>query len=152
GKSAILLSLLTSQNEILGVCDVFDQQQLNADRSGEGNRAIFDANMKTYGNDVKLRVFAKRSAQLTTEDTTTTCRLFHIDGGHRPQDVYADMQVAERALLPKGVVFIDDVFNPNWPGVSEGVYQFFSDQSDVFAPICIGGNKVAFARAENANC
>jgi hypothetical protein len=146
GKTAIFLAHLASPREILGVCDVFDRQELNIDHSGRGSRALFEKNMSMHACAASLRVFAKLSSQLTTEDTTTTCRFFHIDGGHRAQDVYTDLETADRALLPDGLVAVDDVFNPNWPGVSEGVYRFLSERPKLFAPIVIGGNKVLFAR------
>jgi len=146
GKTAIFLAHLASPDERLGVCDVFDQQELNVDHSGAGSRDLFEKNMRMHAHAVSLQVFAKPSSLLTTEDTTTTCRFFHIDGGHRPQDAYTDLETADRALLPQGVVAIDDVFNPNWPGVSEGVYRFLWERPNVFAPILIGGNKVLFAR------
>ena len=146
GKTAIFLAHLASPHETLGVCDVFDRQELNVDHSGAGSRAQFEKNMSMYAGAANLRVFSKPSSQLTTEDTTTTCRFFHIDGGHRPQDVYTDLETADRALLSEGVVSVDDVFNPNWPGVSEGVYRFLSERPKVFTPIAIGGNKVLFSR------
>jgi hypothetical protein len=150
GKTAIFLANFASPVEVLGVCDVFDRQELNVDDSGRGNRALFEKNMSMHASTTRLRVFAKPSSQLTTEDTTSTCRFFHIDGGHRAQDVCADLETADRALLPDGVVAVDDVFNPNWPGVSEGVHRFFSQRPKLFAPIVIGGNKVLFARAGTA--
>src|SRR5258708_35141788 len=113
GKTAIFLAHLASPDEILGVCDVFDRQELNVDLSGAGSRALFEKNMSVHACAANLRVFAKPSSQLTTEDTTTTCRFFHIDGGHRPQDVYTDLETADRALLADGVVAVDDRFNPN---------------------------------------
>jgi hypothetical protein len=144
GKTAIFLARMLRAGEVLGVCDVFEQQQLNVDRSGEGSRELFERNMRAFGGEA--RVFAKSSHELTAEDTTTNCRLFHIDGGHRPDDVIADLQTAARALHAQGVVVVDDLFNPSWPGVSEGFYRFHAGYPDVFTPILIGGNKVFFAR------
>jgi len=146
GKTAIFLAHLASPHESLGVCDVFDRQELNVDHSGGGSLARFEKNMRTHACAVNLRVFAKPSSELTAEDTTTTCRFFHIDGGHRQEDVYTDLETADRALLGAGMVAVDDVFNPNWPEVSEGVYRFVLERPQVFAPIAIGGNKVLFAR------
>ena len=141
GKTAMFLARCRRDGEVLGVCDVFEQQELNRDHSGEGSREIFTRNMGTQ----PVRVFAKESARLTTEDTTTECRFVHIDGGHRGEDVVNDLNVADRALLPDGVVAVDDAFNPNWPGVSEGFYQFVN-ANDTFTPLLIGGNKVLLTR------
>jgi SAM-dependent methyltransferase len=148
GKTSIALARMAAPGESVGVCDVFERQELNADNSGEGSRELFETNMRLHGRlpADELHIFAKRSDGLTPEETTTGCRFFHIDGGHRAEDVVADLTTASRALRPDGVVVLDDVFNPNWPGVGEGYYQFHSEQREVFVPIVIGGNKVFFAR------
>lgn len=146
GKTALFLSRMSGPDELLGVCDVFEQQELNRDRSGEGSRELFSRYLHEYGGREDVRVFAKLSSSLTTEETTTRCRFFHIDGGHRPEDVINDLEVADRALLPDGVVAVDDVFNPSWPGVSEGFYSFVG--KGAFVPIVIGGNKVLLTRPE----
>lgn len=145
GKTALFLARTARDHELLGVCDVFEQQELNRDRSGEGSRELFLRNMGEF----PVRVFAKASHELTTDDTTTHCRFFHIDGGHRPEDVWNDLNVADRALLDDGVVAVDDVFNPSWPGVSEGFYRFMTERR-AFVPILIGGNKVLLTRHDAA--
>jgi hypothetical protein len=152
GKTAIFLGRAAGHGEMLGVCDVFGQQQLNPDRSGEGSLELFISNMRRLGkiSDDRLRVFARRSDGLTTADTTTNCRFFHIDGGHRPADVRADLITALAALRPDGVVAVDDLFNPNWPGVSEGFYQFMAEHPGQIVPILIGGNKVLLTRPSAA--
>jgi SAM-dependent methyltransferase len=148
GKSAILLARMCRGGEVLGVCDVFGAQELNVDHSGEGSRELFLRNVAAHARlgPSQLRVFAKRSSELTAEETSTNCRFFHIDGGHRPADVVNDLGVAVRALGPDGIAIVDDVFNPSWPGVSEGVYAFAAQQPDALVPIVIGGNKAFFMR------
>jgi len=150
GKTALFLARMAAAGESVGVCDVFDEQSLNVDRSGEGNRAVFDRHWRTLGGPVPLRAFSKLSSALTIADTSSRCRFVHIDGGHRPEDVMNDLAVADRALLPHGVVAVDDVFNPSWPGVSEGFYRYMAEEPDAFAPIAIGGNKVLLARRSSA--
>ena len=142
GKTALFLARARRNEELLGICDVFERQELNRDRSGEGSREIFLRNLSGY----PVRVFAKASSELTPAETTTTCRFVHIDGGHRAEDVMNDLDVAARALLPDGVVAVDDLFNPNWPGVGEGFYRFNATRPGVFVPILIGGNKVLLTR------
>jgi hypothetical protein len=152
GKTAILFAWMVEPDEILGVCDIFDQQHLNADGSGRGDRAVLTANMRRYGpSGVSIRVFEKLSFDLTSCDTTNNCRFFHIDGGHRPEDVVCDLGKAALALSPQGIVAVDDPFNPNWPGVSEGLYRFFSKTPDTFTPVMIGGNKAYFSRPAMAS-
>lgn len=144
GKTALFLSRMSRPDELLGVCDVFEQQELNRDRSGEGSRELFLRHMREHGGREDVRVFAKLSSALTSVETTTRCRFFHIDGGHRPEDVINDLEMAEEALCAEGVVAVDDVFNPSWPGVSEGFYAHV--RKGVWTPILIGGNKVFLTR------
>jgi len=148
GKTAIFLARTARIEETVGVCDVFDSPEENVDRSGEGSRDLFVANMRRFGDlpPERLSIFSKRSASLTADETTTRCRFFHIDGGHQAADVFADLVTADRAVLPDGVLSVDDVFNANWPGVSEGFYNFLATRPDAFVPVFIGGNKVYLTR------
>jgi SAM-dependent methyltransferase len=148
GKTALFLTRMASAGELVGVCDVFDQQELNRDRSGEGNLARFTQYLRELDPRAAktMRVFVMASERLTTSETTESCRFFHIDGGHRPENVLADLRTASRALLPDGVVALDDVFNPSWPGVSEGFYRFMQESPGELVPILIGGNKVLLTR------
>lgn len=153
GKTAIFLARMARPGEILGVCDVFEQQDLNRDQSGEGSRELFLRHLRAASAlaEERVVVHAKDSATLTPDDTTRDVRFFHVDGGHRPQDVMADLETASRALRPDGVVAVDDVFNPSWPGVGEGTLRFLERRPGVFVPIAIGGNKAYFTRPDAAS-
>lgn len=152
GKTAIFLARMAAPDEIVGVCDVFENGEMNAGRPGEGRRDVFLANIRAHTElpAEQLAVFVKRSALLTADETTTRCRFFHIDGGHRSEDLFADLVTADRAVLADGVVSVDHVFNANWPGVGEGFYNFIATRPGSFAPIFIGGNTVFFSRPDAA--
>lgn len=148
GKTALLLARFLRPGERLGVCDVFGNQDLNLDRSGEGSLRLFLRNVGTYTSldPSAVAVHPKRSDALTEVETTTGCRIFHIDGGHLPKDVKNDLQVAIRALHRDGVVIVDDVFNSSWPGVAEGFFEFLRSDHTELVPLLIGGNKVFLCR------
>lgn len=149
GKTALLLARMLRTGERLGVCDVFGRQELNVDRSGEGSLDLFRRNLRAHTRPADVVIHAKRSELLSDGDTTTSCRLFHIDGGHLPEVVQADMRTAVRALHEEGVVIVDDIFNPSWPGVAEGFFAFMTGEP-VLVPLLIGGNKVFLCRAAAA--
>jgi hypothetical protein len=153
GKTALFLARMVADAEILGVCDLFEQQDLNFDRSGEGSRLLFERHMREAAllEPARVRVFSFPSRHLTVDQTTDRCRFFHIDGGHRPEDVFNDLEVADRALTTEGVIAVDDVFNPSWPGVSEGFYRYIRERPETFVPIVIGGNKVLLSRPSAAS-
>lgn len=69
GKLAILLYLMLHREE-KGFCiDVFDQQELNIDRSGKGNENIFMNNLGKFGIDKNLvHVIKNSSANINSKD------------------------------------------------------------------------------------
>ena len=150
GKSTVLLARSLRGEERLGVCDIFEDQGLNRDASGKGDRDIFTSHMRVLGKiaESDIRIFSKSSEALSVADTTDSCRFFHIDGGHWPEIVLTDLVTADKALLPGGVVAVDDVFNPSWPGVGEGFYRFMRDHPGRLVPLIIGANKVFLARPD----
>ncbi len=149
GKSTVLLARMARAGEVVGACDIFEAQDLNRDASGKGDKDIFLGNVRAFGQVAELNVFAKSSQALTVEDTGQ-CRFFHIDGGHWPAIVMSDLATADRALGPGGVIAVDDVFNPSWPGVGEGFYRYMAENPGRLVPILIGANKVFLARPDFA--
>lgn len=136
GKSAIMLGLMADfNNEIIGFCDNFKSQN---------DEKIFLKNISEYSATFNL--YEKLSQNLTLEETRTDCRIFHIDGGHSAEETYKDLTLAEKSISQKGIIIIDDCFNPYWPGVSEGVYKFLFKKPEYLAPLIIGHNKYVFCR------
>lgn len=158
GRSAALLASLLRLNERLGVCDLFGIEAHAGERpvlindvaapsingAARGFLPTFLDNLRRYappGADRRVRVFRGASASLSPDDTGTGCRIFHIDGGHEATDVFADLAVADRALIDDGIVVLDDFHNFAWPGVAEGFFQFMRERPGRFAPLAIGFNK-----------
>lgn len=151
GRLFIALHLLKRQNESSVAIDVFGDQDLNIDNSGFGDFARFSANVDRWASSDGLSVHQGDSTKLTADELLALAgapvRLFSVDGGHTESIVLSDMQLAEATLADGGVVIADDVFNPQWPGVSVGTLRYL-DQGGELVPFMIGFNKVLFARAE----
>ncbi len=144
GRSAVLLGMMVDPaQERLGVCDLFEQESDNISGSGLGDRAIFEKNMQRFFGDLSfMRIHASSSLLLTDSDIGTRSRFFHIDGGHSAEETLADLRLASETILPDGVVILDDVFSPMWPGVVEGLFRFMDSLPGRLAPIAIGFNKL----------
>jgi len=142
GKSAILLGSMARGEEIVGVCDIFE----------EDSQDHFIEYMRTHTSlpPDRLTIFAKRSTTLVADDTTISNRFFHVDASHSAKDVFADLVTADRGVGPDGILAVDDVFSSIWPGVSEGFYNFHTTRPDAFVPIFIGANKVYLTRPDAA--
>jgi hypothetical protein len=148
GKLTLLLAtFLRKKRELLFVNDIFDNQELNISRSGiDANLNDFMKNIKLLFEDTDfLRLFIKKSSDLTTEETTTNIRMFSVDGGHSEKETYDDMLIASKAITDKGIIIVDDFYNSNWPEVQKGVEKYFSVYSDL-APLVYFFNKFIFIK------
>jgi hypothetical protein len=148
GKLFILLYLLCVENEPAVAIDLFSHQHLNVDRSGAGNLERFKRNLlrhKAYAS--RLVIHEGDSTQLTAEKLLEfgrgPFRLFSIDGGHTAEITAHDLSTAEGALAEGGIVILDDCFNEEWPGVSDGVHRYFSQPRSII-PFAIGAGKTFF--------
>lgn len=150
GKLFILLCLLMHDDEAAFCVDVFDRQDLNVDNSGVGNEAIFRRNLEQFA-DPDVAVFKKSSLDLGAaeiRDAVGPVRLFSVDGGHTAEITANDIEVAAATLTEGGVIVVDDYFNPEWPGVSEGFHQVMPGTGLV--PFAIGRAKVLVCQAAYA--
>ncbi len=149
GKSAVLLgSLLDPSREKLSVCDLFGMQEGNVSRSGNGDLDAFNQNMqpvKTSG--VSINVFQKNSAELTATEIGRTYRIFHVDGGHNPDEALVDLTLAAECTIDSGIIILDDPFRAEWPGVTEALIRFL-DQHPDFQAIMTGFNKLLLSRTQ----
>ena len=154
GKSFIPLYLMAGPNDFLLAIDCFENQQFNYDKSGPGARyANFLNTLKKFIPDTSmLRVISGDSSTKTAQDYLNACngkkfRMFSIDGCHRAKETGIDLKNAAESLVPGGIIIIDDYFNKEWPGVSEGVSQFLVNNPTI-KPFFIGHNKMLLTNAE----
>jgi len=152
GKSFLLMALANVGGQAYAI-DIFDQQALNLDKSGSGNRAVFEANLKRFGIDPDgIHIDGRSSDKVMPDDITTAAgpvRMFHIDGGHHRSAVLNDLALAEATLADHGIIVVDDVFRPEWPEVSAGLFEYLAGH-DRLAVFAIGFNKTFLCRKEHA--
>jgi hypothetical protein len=154
GKLFIALQLLNRPGAPAVAIDVFDEQALNVDGSGRGDRERFEANVRRWSDWSSVVVKQGDSTNLTGQDvrdlTGGAVRLFSVDGGHTEEIVLADMRTAEQAMAPGGIVVADDVFNAEWPSVSVGTLRYLNFGGSL-VPFAIGFNKVYFTDPDHAS-
>ena len=128
GRYFLAMSALSRPSEKLVAIDLFEDQHLNIDRSGKGDRDHFLANVAEHGpsdaqdrlNVVKADSTAMRADELR-DAAGGPYRFFSVDGGHTVRHVINDLALAESTLVEGGVISIDDFFNADWPGIAEGL-------------------------------
>lgn len=153
GQLFILLALETAPGELAVGFDLFENQDENIDKSGEGDRNVLERNlaMSLVDRD-RVRLVTANSMDLTPSDVWNYChsevRMFSVDGGHTAELTANDLSLAAQVLAPGGIVILDDYFNEMWPGVAEGTMRFLADNPGVLIPFGVGSNKVCFTNSQ----
>ena len=66
-----------------------------------------------------------------------------VDAGHLAPDVTHDLSLAETLIGERTIIAADDAFNPQTPGVMEGLCRYFIDNpATALAPFAWAGNKL----------
>ncbi len=132
--------------------DLFGDQELNVDKSGNGNLDKFTDNVALWSTTDGVVLHQGDSTKLEptvlTEKAGGPIRFFSVDGGHTAEIVYSDMRLAEETLAEGGIVIADDIFNQQWPGVAVGTLRYLDDGAKLAPPFAIGFNKVYFTQPE----
>ena len=130
----------------LSVCDLFGRQSDNISRSGNGDLDEFNLNMESLRNaGLAINIFQKNSADLTAAEIGKDYRVFHVDGGHNPDEALIDLRLAADCIVESGVIVLDDPFRMEWPGVTEALIRFLDERTD-FQAIMTGFNKLVLVR------
>jgi len=147
GKSFMLLTFGARPEETLYAIDLFEQQHLNVDRSGCGNRETFLANVARFSPEAKVKAIAMSSTLLRGAEKPFEgpLRFLSIDGGHTKALTYNDLEVANEVLADDGMCCLDDVLNPHWTGVISGLFVFMG-VSNTLVPFALFPNKIFMCR------
>jgi Methyltransferase domain len=154
GKLFVLLCLLAREGESAVAVDLFNDQHKNIDNSGEGNREKLQSNLRRYANVTRVIFHQGDSLEINGNFLKGLAdgvfRLISVDGGHTAEITSHDLATAEDALCEGGIIILDDCFNEMWPGVSDGVRDFFQISRSI-VPCAIGGNKVIFCHPSHVD-
>lgn len=155
GRFFFAIENVTPDDALCHGVDVFDDQDLNVDRSGEGSEAKFRENVARYAtrpDRVRTVVMDSTSASASAffRDIEGRVALFSVDGGHTRSHAMTDLASAETALAPGGVVWLDDYFNPNWPGVTEGLVDYLRGAHRL-RPVLVINGKLLLAGISHAD-
>ena len=153
GKLFILLHMLKDEDRPSFVVDLFEDQHLNSDISGKGDYGHFIRNVQKWTDAPDhLEIFQGSSLELDPKRIVEGCgraRLFSVDGGHTEECTRNDLEIAEAASEPHGVVVLDDVFNEYFPEVSMGLQSYVAKGR--LKPFAITPNKLLLADSAYAD-
>ncbi|MGN6473715.1 MAG: class I SAM-dependent methyltransferase [Mycobacteriales bacterium] len=155
GRLFILLCLAKRDSETALAIDLFEDQEFNIDNSGKGDRAKLEANLRRwYPDGTGVEIVKGNSLELGPDDLQRMAngplRLMSVDGGHTVEITMNDLEISTKALVPGGIVVLDDCFSDFFPSVAEGAQNFLRDNREYQVFAC-GGNKTLITDREHAS-
>jgi hypothetical protein len=143
GRSAILLGYLARPpTERLTVCDVFEHKEsIDAESMPIVNHWYADVTEQAFlqeyerFHEVPPDVIVGLSGDIDAGEQAGTCRMVHVDGGHRHDIVRQDIATARTLLGPGGLVAFGRMGAPDAPGVALAVWELVL--SGDFVPLCV---------------
>ncbi len=153
GQFFMALNALTELEDRSFAVDVFEDQELNIDKSGGGSSEIFKSHLARYDrhqghNTVVVRADSTdpaAQADLRERIGLGKVRFFSIDGGHSARHTVNDLELACQLTKNAGVVFVDDFLSSHWLGVMEGTMAYLS-RAPTLIPFAVGLNKMLLCR------
>ena len=143
GRSAIVLGSLARQpGERLTVCDVFEHKEsLDPESRVVIDHLYPDVTEKAFLEQYERfhqhppDVIVGLSGEIDAGNRAGTCRIVHIDGGHRYDVVRQDAATGRTLLGPGGLAAFGNIATPGNPGVAVAVWELVL--SGEFVPLCI---------------
>lgn len=146
GKSAIFTGRHLQDGERFTVCDLFEGDAPDEANHAEATksyssltRRAFEENYLSFHTALP-RVLQGPSSLVPGEVAARSCRFVHIDGSHLYEHVRDDITAARDALLPGGVVVLDDFRSEHTPGVSVAVWEAVLNNG--LRPVCLSTQKL----------
>ncbi|PWS34927.1 hypothetical protein DFH01_21515 [Falsiroseomonas bella] len=126
--------------------DVFEDQALNIDKSGHGQRAVLEANLAAHALEPgRVAILQGDSTAPATRRAVLargeSYRFISVDGGHTAGHAASDLRLAEEVATPGAAVVLDDFFNTGFPGVTEGLAQYLTS-GGTLRPVGVIGGKM----------
>jgi hypothetical protein len=129
GRYFIVLANGLVPGESAIAVDIFSDQHLNTSRSGKGNWTEFVSNVARFAPLAHVDIVQANSTALGDDFVAARCgmRFISIDGGHDRATSCSDLALAERLATSGAIVALDDIYRPDWSGVTAGLAKYLSD-------------------------
>lgn len=143
GKSSIGLSLLKRNDENLYLYDFFVNPEISLESAS--------STIEKYGNKNNVEWRVQDLFKLNSDDIkfSQKLRFIHIDSCHQHAAVLKDLNNFSLHLKDDGVICLDDINDPNYPGVNTAVSEFIlSEQGKDWRIFAIGANKAYLCKKQ----
>ncbi len=147
GRLFLLLAFARNDGERAVGIDLFLDDGINASSNWHSGRdRALAVNARRFGLSFRDDEIVKASsldidANDIMKHTGGPIRLFSVDGGHDYRCVENDLILARQTISDKGVIAVDDFFNPEWPEVTLATYDFLRATNEII-PFLISPGKL----------
>ena len=150
GRLFLILANAAAVGETAVAVDVFGDQDKNVDRSGLGDRAVFETNAARYAPGARIDIVQESSLDLQTPKfLQRRFRFLSIDGGHTAEATANDLWIAEKTLTGQGIAALDDILSAHWTGVITGLVRYLAE-GGTLRPVALVPNKLFLTPPESA--
>ncbi|MET8679808.1 class I SAM-dependent methyltransferase [Streptomyces sp. NPDC004647] len=146
GKSAIFTGTFQRPGDRFTVCDLFDGPAPDGENAAETlksystlTRVAFEQNYLAFHDELPAVIHGPTS-EVPGHVAPDTCRFVHIDASHLYEHVVDDIATAREALLPGGVVVLDDFRSEHTPGVAAATWEAVFNRG--LRPVCLSTQKL----------
>jgi len=128
GRSAVLLGRLTTGQQQLVVCDLFESPPEDERNAAESRTHYSALSRKAFENNYARvngslpEILQMHSSEIGGWLHGRTFRLIHVDGSHEWKAVVQDIDLSRRLLAPDGLIVFDDFRDPYAMGVAAAVW------------------------------
>lgn len=141
GKSAVGMSLFKEHGDKLYLYDLF-AAEITPDMAMKA--------IKDYGTDTGVEMRVCDLMKLSPSEIQFDCllRFLHIDACHYHTAVLNDLTQFSPFVHPQGVIAVDDINDPEYPGINSAITEFCLKNPD-WRMFAIGQNKAYLTRQSN---
>jgi Methyltransferase domain len=146
GKSAIFTAGYLRRDERFTVCDLFDAPAPDERNAAEARksyatltRVAFEQNYLAF-HDALPDVVQGPTSLVPRHVAPDSCRFVHVDASHLYEHVAGDIDAARTALVPTGMVVLDDFRSEHTPGVAAATWEAVFLRG--LRPVCLSTQKL----------
>lgn len=152
GRSFFVLASGRSASEKSLAIDLFENDALYTGRPGLGRSVGFFRNCRKLGFQLsEAEVLKGSSLQVTPNEIRCRVgpvRFFSIDGGHMYEHVANDLFLAQKLMVPGGIISVDDFSTPLWPEVPIATFDWLRLAPCPFVPFLATKDKLYLCTPE----
>jgi hypothetical protein len=143
GRSAAAMAARQGPEEVLILCDFLLDHLHVLDN--------LSANSFDISRVIMLRKKSFALGRSELQEYEKSIRWFHIDGEHSAEAVFSDLLIADRFLAERGIIVLDDFFNPRYVSVTLATFSYLRSNPHSLKLLLVGDNKGYLCKPSSLN-